>query len=108
MSDHDDISKGKVEILICSANLGNAQPDEDSWKLWVPEDGRIQSVVLDEPKYPLISRNDEQNAQWDTQFDENSRFDLIVFGLQESTFDASPQDVSKRSITKAGARWLLQ
>ena len=46
-----------VRILICSANLGNAKPDEDSLGAWVPYDGLSRKVIPPKgvrPEFPLI------------------------------------------------------
>eukprot|EP00980_Cylindrotheca_fusiformis_P006675 scaffold1391_cov123-Cylindrotheca_fusiformis.AAC.13 len=44
---------GSVRILICSANLGNAQPDDMSLHEWVPSDGYLDYAIVDPPAYPV-------------------------------------------------------
>jgi hypothetical protein len=42
-----------IKILVCSGNLGNAQPDQDSMEAWIPRDGYCRHVL--ESKYPVSS-----------------------------------------------------
>lgn len=77
---------GRISILLCTANLGNAQPDQESWHRLVPNDGRCSEVAAS--PYPLqrsSSSSDESSTSFLRQ--EGRQFDLIVFGLQEATFD---------------------
>jgi hypothetical protein len=79
-------SDGRISILLCTANLGNAQPDQESWHRLVPNDGRCAEVAAS--PYPLqrsSSSSDESSTSFLRQ--EGRQFDLIVFGLQEATFD---------------------
>lgn len=89
-SQNDD----RISILICTANLGNAQPDEESWNQLVPNDG-VCSEVASSP-YPLRRSISSESVETSTTFlkQEGRQFDLIVFGLQEATFDPMvPQQV---------------
>jgi len=45
---------GSVRILICSANLGNAQPDELSLNEWVPANGSMSHVLTNPRRYPVM------------------------------------------------------
>lgn len=76
----------KIHALICSANLGNACPDETSFNAWVPEDGRCEEVLVDEPRYPLSFQGQQQSHR-PVVCSEDQQFALVVFGLQESTFE---------------------
>lgn len=71
-----------LRVLVCSGNLGNAEPDVKSLEMWVPEDGSCQQVLEDQ-KYPLLVNN---KGKVDYSHGDASHFDLIVLGLQESTF----------------------
>lgn len=42
-----------IKILVCSGNLGNAQPDPGSVEAWIPRDGYCRHVL--ESKYPVAS-----------------------------------------------------
>jgi hypothetical protein len=42
-----------IKILVCSGNLGNAQPDVDSIAAWIPQDGLCRHVL--ESKYSASS-----------------------------------------------------
>ena len=46
--------KSSIRVLTCSANLGNAQPDDYSMDEWIPRDGDMRLVVQDEPIFPLF------------------------------------------------------
>jgi hypothetical protein len=51
-------SKPKIiKILICSANMGNEQPDLDSLHAWIPCDGYTKHV-LGNPPYPIRTESD--------------------------------------------------
>jgi hypothetical protein len=79
-------SDDRISILLCTANLGNAQPDQESWHRLVPNDGQCSEVAAS--PYPLqgsSSSSDESSTSFLRQ--EGRQFDLIVFGLQEATFD---------------------
>jgi hypothetical protein len=121
---------GTVQVLICSANLGNAPPDEISFRHWVPDDGHCSSVVVAQrqrpgqpapqpQRYPIVSDNDNDNCcesermllelEDDNGDDDDStvtnngnpprrQFDIIAFGLQESTFDLPKQTQKQESI----------
>ncbi len=30
-----------INLLVCTANLGNAPPDAESWNAWIPKDGKL-------------------------------------------------------------------
>jgi hypothetical protein len=51
-SNRDD--KTSVRILILSANLGNAQPDDPSLNAWIPHDGYCKFAIQDPPLYPVV------------------------------------------------------
>ena len=34
-------SHKRINLLVCTANLGNAPPDADSWNAWIPKDGKL-------------------------------------------------------------------
>ena len=76
--------KRSVQVLICSANLGNAQPDDFSVNEWIPQDGRIKFVLPSKnslhspPQLPSMKSIGEKEGQ----------FDIVVIGMQEATFEA--------------------
>ena len=104
----------ELQLLVCSANLGNACPDVESFMHWVPDDGLCAEVVGPEPKYPVqmpepassssrrFDNEEEEFADLESsdlfdsgsEFTEEDQFDIIVFGLQESTFDP-PKDAAE-------------
>ena len=42
-----------IRLLVCSANLGNAAPDQDSLAAWIPQNGLCHHVIRPDPTYPL-------------------------------------------------------
>jgi hypothetical protein len=98
----------ELQLLVCSANLGNEKPDDESLAAWIPEDGRC-TEVLNEQKYPVLrtivkDKATAANGDGGTtaaagvndaafeDYDSTDQFDIIVIGMQESTFEA-PEDV---------------
>ena len=105
-------------ILICSGNLGNARPDEDSIAEWLPDDGCFNAVkdatvhplpdpaehraILNDLGLPHFQVHEQKIRQGllDTISDDESKgdgihrdyFDIIVIGMQEATFDVPPND----------------
>ena len=52
--DDDDAAGGQgLTVLICSANVGNAEPTPESFAEWIPEDGGIAGP-LRSTKYPVV------------------------------------------------------
>lgn len=104
-----------LKVLICSANLGNADPS-DSFHLWIPEDG-YTGKILEKPKYPLVEKLEDFDRVEHDSKEENANmekaaqngvgdsygerfteiFDIIVIGMQESTWDASESESSESS-----------
>eukprot|EP00980_Cylindrotheca_fusiformis_P009777 scaffold2156_cov115-Cylindrotheca_fusiformis.AAC.2 len=72
--------KGELKILLCTGNLGNAEPTTESLMAWVPPDGSCKKVT------PLVGTKPL-----------TGKFDLIVIGMQESTWKPS-SDVLKDSV----------
>ena len=94
-----------LKLLVCSGNLGNAEPDTNSLAAWVPDDG-VFSQVVENQKYPVVmdieefdyeesehtttSSVDEEQHDPENQFE---KFDLIVFGMQEATFESKNEEI---------------
>lgn len=81
------MKNGQLQLLVCSANLGNAKPDEESLALWLPPDGQCNEVLQYPAKYPIR----DQFSTFDDYVDDD-KFDLIVVGMQEATFDPPIED----------------
>eukprot|EP00586_Coscinodiscus_wailesii_P021605 CAMPEP_0172516804 /NCGR_PEP_ID=MMETSP1066-20121228/279253_1 /TAXON_ID=671091 /ORGANISM="Coscinodiscus wailesii, Strain CCMP2513" /LENGTH=146 /DNA_ID=CAMNT_0013298443 /DNA_START=25 /DNA_END=462 /DNA_ORIENTATION=- len=64
----------KLNVLICSGNIGNTEPTPNDIAAWLPKDGSIESVIKN-GDYPLESAKAKKG-----------RFDIIVIGMQEATF----------------------
>lgn len=64
-----------LKVLVCTANLGNAEPNMESMKTWIPFGGSCQEVTPLEGVSALPSEN----------------FDMIVIGMQEATWKAKEE-----------------
>lgn len=86
MLEQEDISeqlrKENVNLLVCSANMGNQEPDQDSLDAWIPRDGLMVDALKDQP-YPL--NGDKLQKTYPVK--KSEKFDIIVIGMQEATFD---------------------
>jgi len=61
----------KLKVLVCTANMGNAEPTRESMEAWVPTDGACHHVT------PLSGAAKQLKKGY---------FDIIVIGMQESTW----------------------
>jgi hypothetical protein len=87
--------KAELKILLCTGNLGNAEPNTESLMAWVPPDGCCDQVTPLDGVKSLDSGN----------------FDLIVIGMQESTWKTNSDvledgkgrdaDISEEDILRA-------
>jgi hypothetical protein len=68
----NDATDANLNILACTANLGNAEPTLESMEAWIPPDGACDKVT------PLEGK-----------FLPEGSFDLIAIGFQESTWKES-------------------
>ena len=100
-SSSEGLSSSKLRVLVCSGNLGNAEPDGKSLAAWIPADGNCDEVLQNQ-KYPLVSGQGtlevDNGVSRDMLLAEGRpvSFDLIVLGLQESTF--IPTDASQEVV----------
>mmetsp|Transcript_27144 Transcript_27144/g.64439 ORF Transcript_27144/g.64439 Transcript_27144/m.64439 type:complete len:647 (+) Transcript_27144:143-2083(+) len=70
---------GELTVLVCSANVGNAEPTPESFAEWVPLDGDIAGP-LSATKYPVDGVADSTPSL------AGEKFDVIVLGMQEAAF----------------------
>eukprot|EP00977_Amphora_coffeiformis_P008383 scaffold1893_cov220-Amphora_coffeaeformis.AAC.28 len=104
-----------LRLLVCTANLGNEQPDAESIAKWIPPDGFfVEDTIVEEydgsdsdvdetetsatpyeTKYPIKfgADSDFMNDEKIMADSLSKQLDLIVIGLQEATFDP-PKDAS--------------
>lgn len=116
-------SSPKIKVLVCTANMGNEEPNVESISKWIPNDGATKSV-LENQQYPIranmktkfqlaaatalsrISHNQSSsgslnNENGDNNEDnirddnENEKFHIIAIGMQEATFE--PTEEAKHS-----------
>lgn len=98
-----------LKLFIGSGNLGNAEPDTNSVAAWIPEDGNC-AEVLENQKCPIVSKKEDfdgavttiqegsatedknKKVNSNTQAQVLGRFDLIVLGMQEATFEPAESD----------------
>ncbi|KAL7566239.1 hypothetical protein ACA910_011303 [Epithemia clementina (nom. ined.)] len=55
----------QIRLLVCTANLGNAQPDNESLDAWIPRDGFCCKVIQPNPTYPLILSMESEAGRLD-------------------------------------------
>ncbi|KAL7572370.1 hypothetical protein ACA910_021580 [Epithemia clementina (nom. ined.)] len=67
--------KDDLTILVCTANMGNAEPSPQDMAAWIPSKGKCD-LVTPLPQFKTIQKE---------------RFDLIAVGMQESTWSAAPK-----------------
>ncbi|KAL9184897.1 hypothetical protein ACHAXT_002674 [Thalassiosira profunda] len=76
-------SPSDITVLVCSANVGNAEPTPASFAQWVPHDGEIDAPVSS-TQYPVAAEGvDEALASLKGK---KKQFDIIVLGMQEAAF----------------------
>ena len=68
--------KTSIKVLVCSANMGNAQPDPTSINHWIPSDGFISLAVKDPPKFPVMFSAEPTEAETDESKKRASKVDL--------------------------------
>mmetsp|Transcript_22475 Transcript_22475/g.62370 ORF Transcript_22475/g.62370 Transcript_22475/m.62370 type:complete len:781 (+) Transcript_22475:100-2442(+) len=90
-SQNSDTSR-QLRLLVCSANLGNAQPDPESLAAWIPEDGLCHEVIRSNPPFPLMMKKvDEASTRSkpvEVEFDEEEE----ESDDEESQFRPSPSE----------------
>ena len=69
-----ETSDHELTILVCSANLGNAEPSLQDMAAWIPTKGKCNLVT------PLSSAS--------SLLEQKDSFDLLAIGMQESTWSA--------------------
>ena len=77
-----------LSILICSANIGNAEPTAESFAAWIPDDGNI---IID-------SKSSTADSDRVSVPNHNAKYHLIVVGMQEAAFTTKTKKVSDPSI----------
>ena len=88
----------ELSILVCSGNIGNAEPTPESFGEWVPDDGNILHTV-NKTKYPITHELHEraadtiaklkrmqQQQQQASSSESKKKFDIIIIGMQEAAF----------------------
>lgn len=103
-------------VLVCTANMGNAKPNEESIGAWLPKGGRCRDVLEEDGhamddatggggteavRASVLKRtNGEGGGSSPSVLDERC-FDVIVIGMQEATF--STKKTAGRNKSKDGA-----
>lgn len=77
-----------LTILACTGNLGNAEPSPQDLAAWIPSHGKCNGVT------PLVPPNNA-GPTTTTTIEHDDTFDLIVVGMQESTWSGT----SNRQVT---------
>jgi len=97
-----------LSVLICSANIGNAEPTPESFSQWVPPNGIINNTISS-TKYPIDALTTDSLANNLKELTSSSsdvintlktqqskQFDIICLGMQEAAFVEPKQPSLKR------------
>ena len=104
----DEDTTSNLSVLICSANIGNAEPTPESFSQWVPLNG-IMNPTISSTKYPVDELTTDSLANNVKELTTNSKdvintlktqqskqFDIICLGMQEAAFVEPKQPSLKR------------
>mmetsp|Transcript_6466 Transcript_6466/g.14595 ORF Transcript_6466/g.14595 Transcript_6466/m.14595 type:complete len:702 (-) Transcript_6466:819-2924(-) len=76
-------TESDLAVLVCSANVGNAEPTSESFGEMVPNDGEIEGPLAN-TKYPVdVDGAAKARASLNRP---GKKFDIIVIGMQEAAF----------------------
>ena len=102
----DEDTTSNLAVLICSANIGNAEPTPESFSQWVPPNGTINPTISN-TKYPVDELKTDSLANNVKELTSNSsdvintlkhqsekQFDIICLGMQEAAFVEPKQPTS--------------
>jgi len=92
----------QLRLLICTSNLGNAEPSKESMAAWIPEKGNMDSVVYESAFDVGFDKKIAKRGRGHDDEDEKryGHFDIIVIGMQESTFSCESSRESSRGISR--------
>jgi len=106
--DEEDTTTSNLSVLICSANIGNAEPTPESFSQWVPPNGIINPTISS-TKYPIDALTTDSLANNLKELTSSSsdvintlktqqskQFDIICLGMQEAAFVEPKQPSLKR------------
>jgi len=106
--DEEDTTTSNLSVLICSANIGNAEPTPESFSQWVPPNGIINPTISS-TKYPVDALTTDSLANNVKELTTNSKdvintlktqsekqYDIICLGMQEAAFVEPKQPSLKR------------
>mmetsp|Transcript_18010 Transcript_18010/g.44820 ORF Transcript_18010/g.44820 Transcript_18010/m.44820 type:complete len:591 (+) Transcript_18010:58-1830(+) len=94
-----------IQVLVCTANIGNEAPNLESMSEWIPNDGDTKSV-LENQQYPVRVGGEltpkavcetrdypslEINNSGSTHGADYDKFHIIAIGMQEATFEVSEE-----------------
>ena len=71
-----------LQLLVCTANMGNAEPTLESLRAWIPQDGDSSRVT------PLSGKSNQIPKE---------RFDVIAIGMQEATWKEKKKEKQLRT-----------
>jgi len=86
----DTEDQSELTVLICSANIGNAEPTPESFAEWVPDDGEIEGP-LSKTKY-TVEADRAAEVSGSLRGVTGKKFDIIVLGMQEAAFMAPKKE----------------
>lgn len=80
-----DVCDEDLKVLVCTANIGNAEPTQESMEAWIPLRGSCKAVT-----------------KFDGKRMREGSFDIIAIGMQESTWseNASKRQSSRKEVSE--------
>mmetsp|Transcript_12793 Transcript_12793/g.26939 ORF Transcript_12793/g.26939 Transcript_12793/m.26939 type:complete len:762 (+) Transcript_12793:136-2421(+) len=90
----------KIKVLVCTGNMGNQEPNDESISEWIPKDGATKPVLLNQ-QYPIKNNGKKNKSRSYLDNDNNGvddkdeNFHIIAIGMQEATFELGESSKSK-------------
>jgi len=91
-----------IKVLVCTANMGNAEPTFESLKAWIPFNGSVCNVMdaqneLDADAPAASSVKQEERP---ASIDPTSGYDVIAIGMQEATWGNGDTKILSQMLMK--------
>jgi len=99
-----------IKVLVCTANMGNAEPTFESLKEWIPFNGSIRNVMdaqneLDDDNAPAVAAktatpSSVKQEERPASPNPTSSYDVIAIGMQEATWGNGDTKMLSQMLTK--------
>ena len=96
--------EGKLKLLVGTWNVGNAQPDEEQMKNWIPDGGGdFDMIIVGVQECSYSTKDDTTKAEMDQMLDEYTRDLDDLQGPTHSFRDLKAKRLASRESKEAGA-----